>query len=199
MRVLIGCEFSGTVRRAFAALGHDAWSCDLLPAEDASPNHYQGSIFDMISEHWDLGIFHPPCTYLANSGVCHLHKSIERWKDMHEGALFFKRLLQAPIARKAVENPIQHKYAQNIIDCKHSQVIQPWMFGHTEQKATCLWLDGLAPLVPTNNVKEEMLALPKRERERLHYLSPGPNRWKERSRTYQGIANAMAQQWGAAA
>lgn len=198
MKVLVACEFSGTVRRAFAALGHDAWSCDLLPADDGHSNHIQGdAIAAVYSENWDLLIAHPPCTYLTNSGVTWLHKDPTRWAKLDEAAAFFKRLLDAPITKIAVENPIMHKYAKERIGgVKQSQVIQPWMFGHTEQKATCLWLKGLPLLQPTNNVKAEMMALPDNERQRLHYLPPSPDRWKLRSKTYDGIAKAMAEQWG---
>lgn len=171
-------------------------SCDLLPSESPG-HHYQGDVFDIIDYDWDLMIAHPPCTYLTNSGVSWLHKDKSRWKDLDDGAAFFKRLLNAPIPRKCLENPIMYKYAKERIDgVKQSQVIQPWMFGHMEQKATCLWLTNLPLLKPTNNVKDEMMKLPKRVRERLHYCSPGPDRWKERSRTFQGIADAMADQWG---
>lgn len=198
MRVLVACEFSGTVRRAFSALGHDAWSCDLLPADDSSPNHIQGdAIAAVYAQNWDLLVAHPPCTYLTNSGVTWLHKDPTRWVKLDEAAQFFKRLLDAPIVKIAVENPIMHKYAKERIGgVKQSQVIQPWMFGHTEQKATCLWLKSLPLLQPTNNVKAEMMALPDNERQRLHYLPPSSDRWKLRSKTYDGIAKAMAEQWG---
>ena len=196
MRVLVACEYSGTVREAFAALGHDAMSCDLLPT-DVAGNHYQGSVFDVLGDGWDLMIAHPPCTYLTNSGVTWLHRDPQRWGRLDEGAAFFKALLNADIPRIAVENPIMHKYAkEGIGGVRQSQVVQPYMFGHMEQKATCLWLKGLPLLAPTNNVKNEMMALPKNQRERLHYLPPSPTRWKERSKTFDGIAQAMAQQWG---
>ena len=197
MRVLVACEYSGRVREAFRKLGHDAYSCDMLESEDNSPYHFQGDVLPILCLGWDLLIAHPPCTYLTNSGVCWLHKDPARWALLDEGAEFFKALLNAPIKKKCIENPIQHKYAKERIGRKQSQIIQPWMFGHMEQKATCLWLEGLDPLVPTNNVKDAMMQLPKRERERLHYLPPSEDRWKERSRTYQGIADAMASQWGA--
>jgi hypothetical protein len=196
MKVLVACEYSGTVRDAFRALGHDAVSCDLLPTDRPGP-HYQGDVFDLMGNGWDLMIAHPPCTYLTNSGVSWLHKDPERWERLNEGAAFFKALLNAPIQFKAIENPIMHKYAKDRIGgIKQTQIIQPWMFGHMEQKATCLWLTGLPPLTPTNNVKAEMLKLPDNERQRLHYLPPSPDRWKLRSTTYQGIADAMADQWG---
>lgn len=215
MNVLIGCESSGTVREAFRALGHNAWSCDLLPADDNSFFHFQDDIFHIIHEsaqvgmRWDLAIFHPPCTYLTNAGVRWLHEHVKsrrgkkpvisgklRWKYMREAAEFFKKLLEVDIPQIAVENPIPHKYAVEIIGRKYDQIVQPWMFGHPETKATCLWLRGLPKLVPTNDVKTHMLTLSKKERNRLHYLPPSPERWKLRSKTFEGIAQAMAQQWG---
>ena len=196
MKILIACEYSGRVRQAFERLGNEVLSCDFEPAEDGASNHYQGDIRDVLYEGWDMMIGHPHCTYLTNSGVHWLHKDPERWAKLDDGAAFFKMLLDAPIPKKAIENPIMHKYAKERIGgIKQTQVIQPWMFGHMEQKATCLWLQGLPLLDPTNNVKSEMMLLPKRERERLHYLPPSPTRWKERSRTYRGIADAMASQW----
>jgi len=197
MRVLVAFEFSGRVREAFRAAGHDAWSCDLLPADDGSHFHRQGDVAALLHEEWDLMIAHPPCTYLTNAGVTWLHRDPERWALLDEAAQFFKLLLNAPIAKICVENPIMHKYGKERIGgVKQSQVVQPWMFGHMEQKATCLWLKGLPKLTPTNNVKEEMLLLPDNERQRLHYLPPSKDRWKIRSMTYQGIADAMAAQWG---
>jgi len=196
MKVLIACEYSGRVRDAFIARGHDAMSCDLLPTDAPGP-HYQGDVFDLDLAQFDLMIAHPPCTYLTNSGVCHLHKDHSRWSKLDDGAGFFKALLDAPVPRIAIENPIMHKYAKERIGgIKQSQVIQPWMFGHMEQKATCLWLKGLPLLVPTNDVKQAMMALPDNERQRLHYLPPSADRWKLRSTTYQCIADAMADQWG---
>lgn len=196
MKVLIACEYSGRVRDAFIAKGHDAMSCDLLPTDSPGP-HHEGDIFDLDLSQFDLMIAHPPCTYLTNSGVCHLHKDATRWPKLFDGAAFFKRLLGAPVDRIAIENPIMHGYAKTLIGgVRQSQVVQPWWFGHTEQKATCLWLKGLPLLEKTNDVKDEMMTLPKNERERLHYLPPSPDRWKLRSTTYQGIANAMAEQWG---
>ncbi len=196
MKVLVACEFSGIIRRAFSAKGHEVYSCDLLPSDDNSTSHFQGDVLDYLDRDWDLMIAHPPCTYLSNSGVCWLHKQPERWDLMRQGAEFFKILLNAPIRKIAIENPIQHKYAKGIIGINQTQVIQPWMFGHTEKKATCLWLKNLPKLIPTNNVKAEMELLPKNQQQRLHYLSPSKERWKLRSTTYQGIANAMAEQWG---
>ena len=164
MKILIACEYSGTVRDAFTKKGHDVTSCDLLPT-DKPGKHYQGDVFDIINDGFDLMIAHPPCTYLTNAGVTHLHKDAKRWLDLFDAAEFFKKLLNADIQKIAVENPIMHKYAKRLIgDVKQSQVIQPWMFGHMEQKATCLWLKGLPELRPTNNVKEEMMKLPKNPR-----------------------------------
>ena len=196
MKVLVACEFSGTVRDAFIRKGHDAMSCDLLPTDTPGP-HYEGDVADVIHDGLDLMIAHPPCTYLTNSGVRHLHTDPSRWEKLDEGAAFFKQLLDAPVPQIAVENPIPHKYAiARIGGRKYDQLIQPYLFGHPERKATCLWLKELPKLVATKDVKEEMLALPKRESNRIHYASPGPYRWKLRSKTYQGIADAMADQWG---
>ena len=195
MRVLVACEYSGRVRDAFIAQGHDAMSCDLLPTDVVGP-HHQGDVFDLDLTQFDLMVAHPPCTYLTNAGVTWLHRDPSRWAKLDEGAAFFKKLLDAPIPRICVENPIMHKYAKERIGgVKQTQVVQPWMFGHMEQKATCLWLKGLPPLTPTNNVKEAMMSLPDNQRQRLHYLPPGPDRWKLRSTTYQGVADAMADQW----
>lgn len=196
MRVLVACEYSGTVRDAFIAKGHEAWSVDLLPTDSEGP-HIQGDVLERLTwTHWDLMIAHPPCTYLSNSGVTWLHRQEGRWDKMREGAEFFKALKDASIDKICIENPIMHKYAKEIIGGTQTQIVQPWMFGHTEQKATCLWLKNLPPLVPTDNVKEEMMQLPDKERQRLHYLPPSKDRWKIRSTTFQGIADAMAEQWG---
>lgn len=167
----------------------------MLPSDLPGP-HYQGDIFDIIGEGYDLMIAHPPCTYLTNSGVTWLHKDITRWPKLFDGAEFFKMLLEAPIPKIAIENPIMHKYSKSIIGVKQSQVVQPWMFGHPESKATCLWLKSLPLLVETNNVKEEFLKRDKKDAQRLHYLPPSPDRWKLRSTTFKGIAEAMANQWG---
>ena len=185
MRDLVACEFSGTVRRAFRERGHDAWSCDLLQSDDDSPFHIQGDVGILIDEGWDLMIAHPPCTYLSNSGVLWLHRKPGRWDQMREGAEFFKMLLDAPIKKIAVENPIMHKYAFEIIGRRQDQIVQPWMFGHAEKKATCLWLKNLPKLTPTNDVRKETEARPKNEQQRLHYLPPLADRWKLRSTTFQ--------------
>lgn len=197
LKVLVACEYSGRVRQAFRNLGHDAWSCDILDADDSSKNHIRGDVLSVLHDGWDLMIAHPPCTYLTNSGVCHLHKDATRWPKLFDAADFFAALFNAPIPRIAVENPIMHKYARKLTGAgRATQIVHPWMFGHTEQKATGLWLNGLMPLIETNNVKDAMLALPANQRQRLHYLPPSPDRWKIRSTTFQGIASAMADQWG---
>jgi len=195
MKILVACEYSGRVRDAFIAKGHDAMSCDLLPTDVPGP-HYQGDVFDIIRYGWDLMIAHPPCTYLTNSGVCHLHTDITRWPKLFDAGNFFKMLDNCCIPKIAIENPIPHKYAAALMGRKYDQIIQPHMFGHMETKATCLWLRNLPKLVATNDVKTEMLLLPKNMRQRLHYLPPSKDRWKIRSATFPGIANAMAEQWG---
>ena len=193
MRVLVACEFSGTVRRAFRDRGHDAWSCDLLPAEDGDSHHYTGDALEFINaaDRFDLMIAHPPCTHLAVSGARWFPEKI----DEQAAALEFVRiLLGVDIYRIALENPV------SIISSrirKPDQVIQPWMFGHGETKATCLWLKNLPKLSPTHR-KGDLFALPEPEgrEQRIHRLPPSETRWKERSRTFAGIAAAMADQWG---
>lgn len=196
MRVLVACEYSGTVRDAFIRAGHDAMSCDILPTDVEGP-HYQGDVRDVLYDGWDLMIAHPPCTYLTNSGVCHLHKDPSRWAKLDEAAAFFRLLWDAPIERVAIENPVMHRYGKERIgNLQQAQTIQPYQFGHMEQKATCLWLRGLPKLAPTTDLKAETMALPSKERQRIHYLSPSADRWKLRSTTFAGIAQAMADQWG---
>ena len=201
MRVLIACEESQTVANAFRARGIKAWSCDLLPCSGGHPEyHLVGDAVKAAYENWwDLIIAHPPCTYLTNTGVCWLtgrNAKEGRWELLREGAALFRKFLEHPCPRIAVENPIMHRYAIELVGRKHDQLIQPYMFGHLERKATCLWLKGLPPLRETNNVKSEMKKLPKREQQRLHYLPPSPDRAKLRSKTFVGIAEAMAKQWG---
>lgn len=208
MRVLVACEFSGIVRDAFAARGHDAWSCDLLPTERPG-NHIQGDVLAVLDQSWDLMVAHPPCTYLTNAGVRHLHDSVSsrngvkakihgqaRWHWMVKAAEFFNALKTAPIGRICVENPIPHGYAKKIIG-DYDELIQPWMFGHGEVKPTCLWLKNLPFLQPTH-AKDDLFCQPDdgERYHRMHLTSPGPERWKIRSRTYEGIAAAMAAQWG---
>lgn len=184
MKVLIACEYSGRVRNAFRDRGHDAWSCDLLPSEDASKFHIRGDVLELLNDGWDLMIAHPPCTHLAVSGARWFKDKIEEQK---EALAFVRALLNAPISRIVLENPV------SIISThvrKPDQIIQPWMFGHGETKATCLWLKNLPLLTPTDVVAGREA--------RVHRMPPGPDRWKERSRTYQGVASAMASQWGIA-
>ena len=190
VRVLVACEFSGIVRDAFIAKGHDAISCDLLPTEKPGP-HIQGDVLGVLNDRWDLMIAHPPCTDLSVSGAAWFAKK-RVVGAQQASASFFMLLAKSDIPRIAIENPV---CVMSSLWRKPDQVIQPWMFGHMEQKATCLWLKGIPPLAPTNNVKEQMMQLPKNQRERLHYLPPSEDRWKLRSETYQGIANAMAVQW----
>jgi hypothetical protein len=181
MKALISCEFSGTVRDALRKRGVDAVSIDLLPSETPGP-HIQGDARDVLDDRWDLLIAFPPCTHLAVSGALWFK---EKQKEQEKALDFVRLLMAAPIPRIAIENPI------SIISSKirkPDQIIQPWMFGHGETKATCLWLKGLPKLNPTNIVEGREA--------KVHRMPPGPNRWKERSRTYQGIADAMAEQWG---
>jgi hypothetical protein len=195
MKVLVACEFSGKVRDAFIRRGHDAISCDLLPTDSPGP-HYQGNVLDIIHQGFDLMIAHPPCTYLANSGVQWLHRSKKRWKLLFEAADFFVELLSADIEKIVIENPIPHRYAMDIIKVNHSQVIQPWMFGHPEKKATCLWLKNVPELQPTNNVKAYMNTLSAKEQQKSQFRPDSKGRSKLRSTTYQGIADALADQLG---
>ncbi len=196
MRVLVACEYSGIVRNAFLDRGHDAWSCDLLPAEDNSNRHIQGDARNILNDGWDLLVAHPPCTRLCNSGVRWLSKAPpgmtldQIWNDLREGADLFSTFWQAPITRIAIENPVMHKHAKALIEDyqKPAQSVQPWQFGHGECKRTCLWLRNLPPLKHTKIVEGRD--------QRIHRMSPGPLRWKERSRFYFGIAAAMADQWG---
>ena len=181
MRVLVACEYSGTVRDAFIAKGHDAMSCDLLPTDKPGP-HYQGDVFDIINDGWDLMIAHPPCTHLAVSGARWFKDKVT---EQGEALDFVRRLMNADVDRICIENPV------SIISSrirKPDQTIQPWQFGHGETKRTCLWLKGLPKLVPTNIVDGRD--------QRIWKLPPSPDRWKMRSATFQGIADAMANQWG---
>jgi hypothetical protein len=209
VRVLVACERSGVVRRAFRALGHDAWSCDLMPADDRSHYHLQADALltayrgrqpkGTVQRHlWDLLIAHPECTFLSNSGAKHLYAGMkaengpnpDRWFRMGEAAAFFMALWNAPVRMVALENPIMLGHPKRLASIPDpTQIIQPWQFGHGETKATCLWLKNLPPLTPTNIV-------PGRE-QRVFRMAPGPDRKRDRSRTYEGIAEAMAAQWGA--
>jgi len=194
LKVLVACEYSGRVREAFRALGHDAWSCDLLPSEDDSKYHYIGDVFDIMDNDWDLMIAHPPCTYLAVSGM---HWTTRGFRDpkLTEDALeFVQMLMDAPVEKICIENPV------SVISSrirKPDQIVQPWHFGEDASKKTCLWLKNLPLLVASN-------PLPGNDKTRRanqtasgqNKLAPSADRWKERSRTYFGIANAMAAQWG---
>ena len=192
MKILIACEYSGTVRRAFSANGHNVTSCDLLPSDDDSKDHYQGDVFDLLNNNkYDLMIAHPPCTHLAVSGAAWFKAKRESGVQQ-EALAFVQRLMDADIPKICIENPVSIISSQIR---KPEQIIQPYQFGHLEQKKTCLWLKNLPNLVDTNNVYDEMMTLPRKDREKMHYLPPSPDRWKLRSKTYQGIADAMANQW----
>ena len=183
MKVLIACEYSGRVRDAFLRRGHDAMSCDLLPTEVPGP-HYQGPVEDVLGDGWDLMVAHPPCTHLAVSGSRHFARKIA--DGSQAAALAFVRLLMdAPIDRWAIENPVS--VISSVIR-PPDQIIQPWEFGHGEVKATCLWLKNLPKLRATDCVEGR--------EERVYLMPPGPDRWKERSRTFKGVAEAMGEQWG---
>lgn len=186
MKVLVACEFSGIVRDAFTARGHDAISCDLLPTERPGP-HIVGDVSGLLQDKWDLIIAHPPCTRLCNSGVRWLAER-DLWNGLNEAARFFNLFLNAKAPRIAVENPIMHKYAVERIGRKHDFSVHPWQHGHGETKETCFWAKNLPPLKPTKFVPGRLAA--------VHRASPGVDRWKARSRTYLGIAEAMADQWG---
>lgn len=190
MRVLVACEYSGRVRDAFLALGHDAWSCDLLETEscgtdDKASRHLLGNVYDFLYDGWDLMIAHPPCTYLSVAGARWMKTDPTRQEKQNDALAFVLDLMNAPIDRICIENPV------SVISTrirKPDQIINPWEYGHGETKKTCLWLKNLPKLVPTDIVEGREA--------KVHRMPPGPNRWKDRSRTYQGIANAMAIQWG---
>lgn len=197
MRVIVGCEFSQIVTKAFRDKGHEAYSCDILPTEGNPDWHFQEDIFEVLKreEPFDLGIFHPPCTYLANSGVHHLHKDKTRWAKMFDAARFFNRLLNFDITKLAIENPVPHHYAELP---KYNQIIQPYMFGQEIQKKTCLWLKNLPLLKPTNIVGKGENYIGKDGKSNgsaWYQYPPSKDRWKQRSRTFPGIAAAMADQW----
>jgi len=196
MKVLVACETSGIVRNAFVDKGHDAWSCDILPSEDGSNRHITGDARDLLAGDWDLlMVAHPPCTRLCNSGVRWLSKpppgrsKEDMWRELDEGAALFSAFWNAPIERICIENPVMHKHAKARIENfkPFAQSVQPWQFGHGETKRTCFWLKNLVPLTPTDIVEGR--------EGRVHRMPPGPNRWKERSRFFTGIAAAMADQW----
>lgn len=197
MKVLVACEYSGIVRDAFLERGHDAWSCDLLPTERNSNRHIVGDVREILHDGWDmLMVAHPPCTRLCNSGVRWLYKppkgktKEQMWHELQEGADLFSDMWNAPIEKICVENPVMHKHAKALIRNyqEFAQSVQPWQFGHGEVKRTCFWLKNLAPLTPTEIVSGREA--------RVHKAPPSPDRWKERSRFFPGIAKAMAAQWG---
>lgn len=209
-RVLVACEYSGIVRDAFAARGWDAWSCDLLPSERPEGQHVQGDVLPLLEDSWDLLIAHPPCTYLSNSGAKHLYlgktkvdkealgylRDPARWANMEDAARFFNIFLNTNIPHVAVENPIMHGHGVERVGGKATQFVQPYHFGTLESKKTGLRLINLPKLRHTNDVTAAFKLLPKSETHKVHRASPGPDRWKERSRTYPAIAQAMADQWG---
>lgn len=182
MKILVACEYSGRVRDAFRRRGHDAWSCDLLECEADPQWHYQSPVEEILHDGWDLMVAHPPCTHLAVSGSRYFHR---KQREQSEALDFVRLLMNAPVDRWAIENPV------SVISSAirpPDQIIQPWEYGHGEVKATCLWLKNLPKLTPTNCVDGR--------EQRVHLMPPGPNRWKERSRTFEGVADAMGDQWG---
>jgi len=197
MRVLVGCEYSGRVRNAFRDAGHDAWSCDLLPSEDDSPFHVQGDVLSLLNQKWDLGIFHPPCTYLAVSGLHWNTRNPERAAKTEEALEFVRTLMSAPIERIALENPVSCISSRIR---KPDQIIQPYEFGEDASKKTCLWLKNLDLLTPTQMVAPRLVDGKPRWSNQTdsgqNRLGPSEDRWKERSRTFVGVAKAMAEQWG---
>lgn len=207
MKVLVACEYSGTVRDAFIRAGHEALSVDLLPSESDFGPHHQGDVFDVLYDGWDLMVAHPPCTYLTNAANGSLYRLTPsktgakvgpaRWEALIEGAVFFRKLLNAPIPRVAIENPVMNGFARMVIGRGPDQTVQPWMFGHEESKAVCLWLRGLPPLIATEDTQAVMHTRPRSEWSKVHWTPPGPERSKLRSLFFTGIADAMATQWGA--
>ena len=203
MRVLIACEFSGIVRDAFIARGHDAVSCDLLPTERPGP-HYHGDVRDILDDKWDACIAHPSCQYLTNAGSKWLYngglkengKDEDRWNNLDKAAAFFRLFATADhIPRRVIENPIPNKYALALMGRKYDQIVQPWWFGHKEMKSTCLWFYGVKKLVATDIVGPPPKDKDERKSwQRVHRETPGADRWKNRSRTFSGIAKALAEQ-----
>lgn len=211
VKVLIACEYSATVRDAFRARGHDAWSCDIEPTEGDPNYHIQGDVLNVLDDGWDLMIAHPPCTRLSNSGVKHLYYGQkkengidpEKWAEMERASEFFNKLKNAPVSKKAIENPVMHRHAIELTGGKAAQYVQPSMFGTRRRKLTGLRLFNLPLLIPTNNLEAEYRKIEKgtkeyREWNYCWFMSPGPDRGRKRSKTEESIANAMADQWGAA-
>ena len=198
MKVLIGCEESQVVCKAFLDAGHDAYSCDLKEPSGENPDrHLRKDLLEVIKLYqWDLLIAHPPCTFICNSGVKHLFLDVHRWPKLFDSCEFFSALLKCNIPRICIENPVPHKYGLRLIGSKYDQLIQPWEFGHMESKATCFWLKNLNPLINPTNLKRETSQLAKKDANRIHYMTPGPERAALRSKTYPGIASEMARQWG---
>jgi hypothetical protein len=194
MKVLVGCEYSGKVRQAFRDIGHDAWSCDLLPQDDGSKYHIQGDVVTLLNDGWDLAVFHPPCTYLSVSGMHWTTRGLRDPQLTEDALIFVQTLLNAPIPKIALENPV------SVISSrirKPDQIIQPWWFGDDASKKTCLWLKNLSPLQPTNMLHgDNKTRRANQTTSGQNKLTPSKDRWKKRSETYQGIANAMAAQWG---
>lgn len=188
MTWLIACEFSGTVRDAFIRAGYDAVSCDLLPSETEGP-HIQGDVLELLGRRWSGVIAHPPCTRLCNSGVRWLAER-NLWEDLRKGADFFRACLRANAPFVAVENPVMHKHAVELVGIRHTFTVQPWQFGDAVKKRTCFWTKGLPALCPTSHLTAKDAA------PSVHYMPPGPERAKERSRFFPGMAKAMAEQWG---
>jgi hypothetical protein len=195
MRILVACEYSGTVRDAFIRAGHDAISCDLLPTDAPGP-HYQGNVMDVIGDGFDLMVAHPPCTYLSVSGMHWTTRGLRDPQLTTDALAFVRLLMDAPIPRIAIENPVSIISSQIK---KPDQIIQPWMFGHDASKKTCLWLKGLPMLTPTQTIAPRMVNGKPRYGNQTdsgqNRLAPSADRWKIRSETYSGIADAMAQQW----
>lgn len=207
-RVLVACERSGVVRRAFLARGHDAWSCDIAPADDGSNRHIRGDVLDHLDDGWDLlAVMHPPCTVLCNSGVKHLYiggrkengRNEARWQELDRAAAFYRALRDAvQIPRRAVENPVMHRHAIERTGRGPVQFVQPWWFGDPFFKATGLELVNLPPLAPTARLAPPKPGTPEHKAwSRVHREPPGPDRARRRSETFPGLAAAMAEQWGA--
>lgn len=209
LKILIACEYSGVMRRAFAALGHDVWSCDLLPSEDGSNRHITGDVRDVLTDGWDLmAVMHPPCTVMCNSGAKHLYiggrkengRYEPRWRELEAAAAFYRTLRDAPIPCKAVENPVMHGHAIRLTGRGETQFVHPYYFGDPFFKWTGFELINLPPLEATDRLTPPRPGTPEhRAWSACHRARPGPDRWKDRARTYPGIARAAAQQWSAAA
>ena len=197
MNVLVACEYSGTVRNAFRSRGHNAYSCDLLPSDDESPYHFHCDLYDVISREWDIIIAHPPCTALTVAGNGTYGEGMPKHSERILSAIWTKNLWDNMLSvcdKVCLENPVG--VLRRLAGFHKPQYIQPYQFGHLEQKKTALFLNGLPELKETNNVYNEMMKLPKKERQKMFYMGPSKDRWKDRSKTYDGIAQAMAEQWG---